>query len=77
MINSREFDSIMIYVRDMVDVFSLIGDALSKSINELLVGTGFQLPSWLGGDMTPILLMVGYGVPVYLTYALVKWLFNL
>lgn len=72
-INVFEFDSIMRIVKIMIDAFSGVGVYFSTSFNDLLPIT---IPSWLGGNLTPLALMVGIGLPTFVIYQLIIWFGN-
>lgn len=78
-ISFAEFDSIMWVVDTIVKSFSLITSYLTLSLNEIVefLGLSIQIPSWIGGDMTPLALMVGVGLPTYLAYQFITWLLNI
>lgn len=77
-ISFAEFDSIMWVVDTLIKSFSLITSYLTLSLNEIVefLGLSIQIPSWIGGDMTPLALMVGVGLPTYLGYQFITWLLN-
>ena len=75
MFNILEFDELMSVVSSMTNIFALIGDYLSLSLNDIIsnIGFSFQIPAWLGGDLTPLVLMVGIGLPTYIAYQFITW----
>lgn len=78
-ISFGEFDSIMWIVDTMMNAFSLITSYLTLSLNEIIdfLGLSIQIPSWIGGDLTPLALMIGVGLPTYLGYQFITWLLNI
>jgi hypothetical protein len=74
-----EFDSIMDIVNVLVNAYSSITSYLTLSVNELIdfVGISISVPAWLGGDITPLALMVGVGLPMYLGYQFIVWVLNI
>ena len=77
-INFSEFDSIMNVVNTLLKAFSGIVDYLLMSPNDMLdfIGININLPNWIGG-LTPMALMLGIGLPLYLIYQFLTWLLNL
>lgn len=72
-INVFEFDSIMHIVTIIVDAFSGIVAYLGTSLNDILP---INLPAWLGGNLTPLGLMLGIGLPTFVMYTLIIWVGN-
>lgn len=77
MINFHEFDSIMIIVRNLFTAFGGITDYLTLSPADILHSLNIPvlLPSAIAG-ITPLGLLLGVGLPVYLGYQFVTWLLN-
>lgn len=78
MINVSDFDSIVIVISFLANLFASVIDYLSMSLNDFLdsLGIVFDVPAWLGGDMTPLSLMLGVGLPLYLGHQFLKWVTN-
>ena len=72
-INVSEFDSIMRIISVIIDAFSKIPAYLGTSLNDIL---SIAVPSWLGGNLTPLGLMLGIGLPTYIAYQLFIWVGN-
>lgn len=71
--NVNEFDSIMRILAIILDAFSGIIAFLGSSLNDILPIT---LPVWFGGNLTPLGLMLGIGLPTFVIYTLIIWVGN-
>lgn len=76
-ISFGEFDSIIRIVDLMLSTFSLVTTYLTFSLNDLvqLTGVNIFIPSFIG-DQTPLGLMLGVGLPLYLAWQFITWFLN-
>ena len=75
-----EFDSIINGLKIMLEAFRLIVEYLSLSIRDIVELTSGSLaaqllPDWLGA-LSPLTLMIGFSLPLYLGYQLITWILN-
>lgn len=75
-----EFDSIINTLKIMLEAFRLVTEYLSLSIRDIVELTAGSfiaqtLPDWLG-TLSPLTLMLGVSLPLYLGYQLITWVLN-
>ena len=79
MISLGELDMLFELLYSFIENFETFFGLLLYSANDFLAMTGVPvtIPAWLGGDVTPLLLMIGVGLPFYVGYQFLTWLLNL
>ena len=79
MIGVADVDSILNMLGVLINGFADLFEYFTYSLNDFLASIGIDvvLPSWIGGDLTPLSLMIGVALPMYLGYQFVSWILNL
>lgn len=73
-----DFDTIIILLDGYFSALETFTNYMLLSLNDLLgiIGLELTIPAWLGGDLTPFVLMMGVSLPAYLIYQFITWVLN-